>query len=77
MSGTFDTLTAARELEAAGMDRRQAEAVVGVVRAAQGEFATRGDLRALHSDMATLIWMAGANLALSVAILGALLAHVL
>ena len=47
MSGTFDTLTAVRKLEAAGMDRKQAEAVVGVVRAGQGEFATRADLSAL------------------------------
>ena len=36
MSGTFDTLTAARKLEAAGMDRKQAEVIVYVVRAGQG-----------------------------------------
>ena len=77
MKGTFDTLTAARELEAAGMDRKQAEAVVGVVRAAQGEFATRDGLRALHSRMATLKWMAGVNLALSIVTLAAVLLHIL
>ena len=76
MRGTFDTLTAARELEAAGMDRKQAEAIVGVVRAAQGEFATRDGLRGLHSRMATLKWMAGVNLALSIVTLAAVLAHV-
>ena len=65
MRETFDTLSAARELEAAGMDRKQAEAVVGVVSAAQGGFATRDTLRALHSRMATIKWMAGVNLALS------------
>ena len=32
MSGTFDSLTAARKLEAAGWDRKQAEAIAHVVR---------------------------------------------
>ena len=77
MRETFDTLSAARELEAAGMDRKQAEAVVGVVRSAQGGFATRDGLRALQSRMATLKWMAGVNLALiSIVTLAAVLAHV-
>lgn len=43
MSGTIDTLTAVRKLQEAGMDRKQAEAVVGVVRAGQGDFKTRAD----------------------------------
>ena len=30
----FDTLTAARDLEAAGIERRQAEAIAGTVRTA-------------------------------------------
>ena len=76
MRGTFDTLTAARELEAAGMDRKQAEAIVGVVSSAKGGFATRDGLRGLHSRMATLKWMAGVNLALSIVTLAAVLAHV-
>ena len=54
-SGTFDTLTAARKLEAAGMDRKQAEAVAGVVRAGQGEFATRADLSALEVRFAAAL----------------------
>ena len=32
MSRRFDSLTAARELEAAGMDRKKAEAIADVVR---------------------------------------------
>ena len=47
MSGTFDTLTAARALEAAGMDRKQAEAAVGAIGKSQGERATRDDLPVL------------------------------
>ncbi|MDE0342064.1 MAG: hypothetical protein OXK82_02645 [Deltaproteobacteria bacterium] len=75
---TFDTLKAAQKLEAAGMDRKQAEAVVDVVVSAQGGFATRDGLRGLHSGMATLKWMAGLNLALiSIVTLAAVLAHVM
>ena len=47
---TFDTLAAARGLEAAGMERRQAEAVAEVTAQAavtgHGELATRADLAA-------------------------------
>ena len=65
MSGTFDTLTAAHEFEAAGMDRNQAEAVASVIRMSQGELARRGDLPALRSDFAALRWIVGANVAIS------------
>ena len=54
MSGSFDTLAAARKLEAAGMDRKQAEAVAGVIRDGLAEFATRDGLPALRSDIAAL-----------------------
>ncbi len=56
MSGTFDTLTAARELEAAGMDRRQAEAVVGAIREGQVEFATSADLSALEARLTAALY---------------------
>ena len=81
MRDTFDTLKAVHELEAAGMDRKQAEAVVDVVVSAKGGVATRDglrdDLRALHRSMATLKWMAGLNLALiSIVTFAAMLLHV-
>ena len=58
----FDTLAATRDLEAAGIERRHAEAVIGVVRASRAELATKADLdtglagvradvRALRSDV--------------------------
>jgi len=57
-TGTFDTLTAARELEATGLDRRQAEAIAKTVRNWQGEPATKADLdstaAALRADLVTL-----------------------
>ena len=70
MSGTFDTLTAARKLEAAGMDRKQAEAIADVVRAGQGragqgEFARRDGLAALHKYIPPLEAIAVANLAVA------------
>ena len=52
-STTFDTLTAARDLEAAGVDRRQAEAIAGTVRQAinadRDTLATQADLAGLES----------------------------
>jgi len=57
-SASFDTLTAAREFEAAGLDRRQAEAIAKTVRNGQGELATKADLdstaAALRADLVTL-----------------------
>ena len=53
--GAFDTLTAARDLEAAGVERKQAEAIAGAVRQAvsadRGELATKADLAELRADL--------------------------
>ena len=55
-AAAFDTLTAARDLEAAGIERRQAEAIAGTVRtatAAEREaLATKADLAELRADLA-------------------------
>ena len=40
----FDTLKAARDLEAAGVEQRQAEAIAAAIRDGQGELATKADL---------------------------------
>ena len=48
MSTAFDTLKAARDLEAAGMDRAQAEAIAEAIRTGQGELATKADLAELR-----------------------------
>ena len=57
-AAAFDTLTAARDLEAAGIERRQAEAIAGTVRiatAAEREaLATKADLAELRADLAEL-----------------------
>ena len=47
----FDTLAAIRDLEAAGIERRHAEAVIGVVCASRAGLATKADLVALRADM--------------------------
>lgn len=68
MNGTtFDTLTAARNLEAAGVERNQAEAIAAQLRTAaeadRGELVTRGELyRALRIQAAALI---GAQIAIA------------
>ena len=41
MDGVFDTLKAARELEASGFERKQAEAVASVIRRGQGDLVTK------------------------------------
>ena len=80
-AGTFDTLSAARELAEAGMERRQAEAVAAAIRAGQGELATKADLSLLAAEFradlakaeARLTWriflIAGAQTGLIVALL--------
>lgn len=45
MANTFDTLTAAKDLQAAGIDRDQAEAIAKAIREAQGDLVTKPDLR--------------------------------
>ncbi len=55
MTAAFDTLTAARRMEAAGMKREQAEAVAEAVRSAAEadleHLATKADLAALRADL--------------------------
>ena len=54
-AAAFDTLTAARDLEAAGIERRQAEAIAGTVRTAAADrdaLATKADLAELRADLA-------------------------
>ena len=48
-SPSFDTFSAARALEAAGVERSQAETIASGI-AHTGEFATNDDVRALRSD---------------------------
>ena len=57
-TATFDTLTTARELEAAGVERRQAEAHAEALRRAvsadREQLATKADLAELRADLAGL-----------------------
>ena len=65
-TATFDTLTTARELEAAGIERRQAEAIAGAVRQAvsadRGDLATKADLAGLEARMYRALWIQAAAL---------------
>ena len=77
---TFNPLAAARDLEAAGIERRHAEAIAEGMRQAAAadhdELATKADLAALRADLAELradlyraLWIQGGAI---VAILTAL-----
>ncbi len=57
MAAVFDTLSAARELEAAGMERRQAETAAKAAGAERAELVTKADLKAeLAALEARLTW---------------------
>ena len=75
MNGTtFDTLRAARDLEAAGFDRVQAEALAAAIRNGQGDLATKIDiaqldsrLKQLDSRLNMLQWVVGIQSAVTLA----------
>ena len=58
MAAAFDTLQAARDLEAAGLDPKHAEAIVGAVHTAQGDLVTtpvlKAELAELQSQLSAL-----------------------
>ena len=66
MSAAFDTLDAARRLEAAGMQRDQAETVAAVVRQGQGNLVTTADLSthlsALEARLYRALWVQAAGI---------------
>ena len=75
MNGTtFDTLSAARDLEAAGFDRVQAEALAAAIRNGQGDLATKidvaqldGRLKQLDNRFNMLQWVVGIQSAVTLA----------
>ena len=74
-ASTFDTLTAARDLEEAGVERRQAEAIASAIRNGQGELATKADLETavatIRADLYRALWIQGVGI---VAIVGGIVA---
>lgn len=48
---TFDTLEAARNLQEAGIERAQAEAIVKTIHEGQGELATKPDIKQLDTKL--------------------------
>ena len=65
-ASTFDALGATRDLEAAGIERRQAEAIAEGMRRAAGadhaELATKADLAELRADLYRALWIQAAAL---------------
>ena len=51
MSTPFDTLSAARSLEASGIESKQAEAIVGAIRASAEASVTKTDLTASTNEL--------------------------
>ena len=75
-SSTFDTLAATRALEAAGVQRAQAEAHAEQLRAAAGadleQLATKADLAPIRSELSMLKWAMAFQAALILAMAGRL-----
>ncbi len=63
MTAGFDTLTAAKELQGAGMDQRQAEAVAQAIRSGQGDLVTKADLEATIAKLERRLMLYGLALA--------------
>ena len=80
MAAAFDALSAAKELQAAGFEQAQAEAVARTIQAGQGDLATKDDVAALRTEpgalraeLGAIKWVLGLVAALNVAILVRLL----
>ena len=64
-ASTFDTFSAVRALEAAGVERDQAEAIAGAIaaqaltRADLEPLATKAELAAVRSELTTILWTIG------------------
>ena len=55
MSGTtFDTLSAAEALEAAGIEEAHAKAIAVAIRSGQGDLATKADINELRTEVASV-----------------------
>ena len=83
-ASAFDTLTAARDLESAGLDKRHAEAIVAAIRSGQGDLATKSDIAAVKSDIAAvrsemsiIRWVLGVQAAVALATFGIVAARLL
>ena len=57
-SPSFDAFSAARALEAAGVDRPQAEAIASAI-GNSGDYSTKADLVALEARMYRALWIQG------------------
>ena len=71
-SSTFDALSAARKLEAAGVERAHAEAIADQLRTAAGadldQLATRDDRTDLRTELRMMRWAVSFLAALTLAI---------
>ena len=84
-NAVFDTLTTSKELQDAGIEPKHAEAIALAVKQGQGELATKQDIELvkqdielvrveLKSDISWIKWVVGANLAISLVIVSAIIA---
>ena len=63
MTAGFDTLAAAKDLQGAGMDQRQAEAVARAIRDGQGDLVSKADLEATVAEFERRLMLYGLTIA--------------
>ena len=70
----FDTLTTAKELQSAGFNFEQAEAIARTVQAGQGGEVTTADIDKLRIELTAIKWVLGMVAVLSLSTLATVLA---
>lgn len=63
MTAGFDALAAAKDLQGAGMDQRQAEAIARAIRDGQGDLASKADLEATITKLERRLMLYGLTVA--------------
>ena len=77
-TAAFDTLTVSKELQDAGFEAKQAEAIALAVKQGQGDLATKQDIALLKSDIdhlrtemkSDLTWIKGSIVAMIAIMIG-------
>ena len=70
-TAAFDTLTVSKELQSAGFEAKQAEAIALAVKQSQGELATKQDIALLRVELKSdITWIKGSIVAMIAIMIG-------
>ena len=70
-NAAFDTLTVSKELQDAGFEAKQAEAIALAIKQSQGELATKQDIALLRVELKSdITWIKGSIVAMIAIMIG-------